>query len=425
MKAPSFDYDLELNSEETAHIISQATYNNVIGMGASGIVYKVNYRNKVVAVKLALSGKEEALRSELAIYKYLCKIFDECNCKQNIVQMYGYNNIIPFIIAEYFDGKDLSTYLNYPISSITYHTHRLLPRQFQGDADYAQLGKFLGSIDREFIIYTLFSNIYNGIACLHSKRILHRDFELKNILIRSDGKVAITDFGTSRLVEKGVTFDNYYYLLTGFISDLDNIGPMLGNFIDSNNNIPFQVQLEGNAYQNLSQFDIRNLFPTILSQDLQDLFLLFMSFPSILSFISFIRYCNQNTDYEFARQLINDAANMYNENIQVDGPPDENERDLITIFKVDSNYVLNNIHGFINTQDFTSLTLAYFRLVIDSLMLSLNSPILNPGESVFQGIIRLFGYEMYPLIIKTFQDLIFDFGFLIKNFNLFEDVYMK
>ncbi len=46
------------------------------------------------------------------------------------------------------------------------------------------------------------SQILDAVAFAHSKNVLHRDLRSSNILISREGTVKITDFGTSRLMEK-------------------------------------------------------------------------------------------------------------------------------------------------------------------------------------------------------------------------------
>lgn len=410
---------MSLHVNDYQDILLQATPENYLGKGANGIVYKITYNNRIAALKIPFENKQSSLLNELVVYKHLCKIFDECYCQMNIVQMLGYNESIPFIILEYFDGADLTFYLNYPINSITYYTHRLMKRQYPNDANYQILEEYLFPLtNKEDVIFKMFSDIFEGISCLHYRRVLHKDLELKNILIRSDGKIGITDFGTSQIIN----LESYYYLISGFSLDLDKLGPMLGDFIDSKSNTPFQLLLE-EIYP--EEIDIRILLDTIASPKLQDLFLLFINFPSILSFISFIRYCNWNLDLDTTRKLIYESADIYNDNIQIDGPPDEYEKDLIMILDVDIQYVIDNIGEYINTYDLALLTLNYFRLIINSLMISINANPLSSDDSIYQGILNTFGNQTYPVIIKTFQELITDFGFLIKNFNLFKNAFMS
>jgi len=83
------DSELKINDFESENLLSQATYDNFLGKGANGIVYKVNYKNKLMALKIANPGKKGSLLKELEIYKYLCKTFNQCYCDMNIVQMLG------------------------------------------------------------------------------------------------------------------------------------------------------------------------------------------------------------------------------------------------------------------------------------------------------------------------------------------------
>lgn len=44
----------------------------------------------------------------------------------------------------------------------------------------------------------LFKQVIEGIGYIHSKKILHRDIKLDNILLDGKGNVKIADFGVSK-----------------------------------------------------------------------------------------------------------------------------------------------------------------------------------------------------------------------------------
>jgi len=46
----------------------------------------------------------------------------------------------------------------------------------------------------------LFRQVIKGLACCHTKNVLHRDIKLDNILLTSQGDVKICDFGVSQVV---------------------------------------------------------------------------------------------------------------------------------------------------------------------------------------------------------------------------------
>lgn len=49
----------------------------------------------------------------------------------------------------------------------------------------------------------IFKQIITGLGYIHSRRIVHWDIKLDNILLDGKGKVKIGDFGVSKLVKKG------------------------------------------------------------------------------------------------------------------------------------------------------------------------------------------------------------------------------
>ena len=56
---------------------------------------------------------------------------------------------------------------------------------------------------KEDIAKSLFKQIVEALRYCHSKRILHRDIKLDNILLTLEGDLKICDFGVSKIVRPG------------------------------------------------------------------------------------------------------------------------------------------------------------------------------------------------------------------------------
>ena len=145
----------------------------VIGKGAFG---KVN-----LAIN-RLTGKFVALKSINKTYmtdeSSLKKIMQEYNIlkrarHQNIVRLYESfdTDSHTVYVMEVCGGGDLLTYVR---------RRRKL---------------------KEDLAKHVFRQLVQGLTYVHSKRVLHRDIKLDNILLTSEGDVKICDFGVSKLVQ--------------------------------------------------------------------------------------------------------------------------------------------------------------------------------------------------------------------------------
>ena len=69
----------------------------------------------------------------------------------------------------------------------------------EGDLFSLVSKKYLKTEDREKDRHCLFKQLVQGIAYLHKNGIAHRDIKLENLLVTSDSKLKITDFGVSEV----------------------------------------------------------------------------------------------------------------------------------------------------------------------------------------------------------------------------------
>lgn len=100
----------------------------------------------------------------------------------NIIRLieYFFSNNELYIALEYADAGDLSKMLDY----------------------FRKKKCYLG----ENVVWKFFCQVCDGLAYMHSERVMHRDIKPANILINRDGTVKLADFGLSLLLSS--TTDN-------------------------------------------------------------------------------------------------------------------------------------------------------------------------------------------------------------------------
>ena len=165
------------------------------------------------------------------------KIKNQTTCKRilqeiDILRSLDHDNIIK--IYEIFDNKK----------------YIFIVMEFANSGDLLYYLKKNGKFEEKDFLPIL-KQIIQSLNHLHSKRILHRDIKLDNILLTEAGNVKICDFGVSRLMpEKNLIFEHIgtpAYLAPeiihekgykGFSADIWSLGVM--SFIALSGQVPFR-----------------------------------------------------------------------------------------------------------------------------------------------------------------------------------------
>lgn len=171
------DFELEdgLPNVDEAHTIhfEQLKFDEEIGSGSFGSVYKGTYLGTPVAIKKI--AKSEDLQEELDIFVQREAAMAKYS-HPHLVQFIGVSAHGPYVylVTEYVPGGDLRRYLKNPEVEIAWKL------RVQIAADMAR-----------------------AMAFLHSKKIMHRDLKSKNLLVDANWKIKICDFGFARTYMKG------------------------------------------------------------------------------------------------------------------------------------------------------------------------------------------------------------------------------
>lgn len=146
-----------------------------IGQGSYGVVYKVRRRDcrtlvalKRVKIKCNVNGGEEGIPSSSLREISALKNLRHPNILELCEVIHTGNSL--YLVFELLD-KDLKQTLE--------ETTAGLP---------------------EKVCKNYLWQLFKGIAFCHSRRILHRDLKLQNLLVNNDGTIKLADFGLSRSV---------------------------------------------------------------------------------------------------------------------------------------------------------------------------------------------------------------------------------
>ncbi|OQR74312.1 putative protein-like [Tropilaelaps mercedesae] len=149
-----------------------------LGSGAFGVVYKVTVRKDGKQMTLALkTNKKDAPHEEKQALQQEIEFLQLVGNHANIVSLQGYYSMQGNIamLIDYCPYGDLKTYLDRTRNATRSNA------------------KFLAT---KMTSYSW--QVASGMEYLASKKLIHRDLAARNILLESEERVKITDFGLSR-----------------------------------------------------------------------------------------------------------------------------------------------------------------------------------------------------------------------------------
>lgn len=164
----------------------------VLGAGGFGITYEADspFTGKRVAIKeffpRGIASRDGGTRIvyparsaevvEWALKRFESSTLDQCKLKHpNIVDVIHYvkDNGTGYMIMEYVEGDTLE--------------HWLREREFLPAPEDLQ---------------PLLAPVMNALEYLHARKMIHRDIAPDNIMVRSDGRPVVIDFGAIKLIEQ-------------------------------------------------------------------------------------------------------------------------------------------------------------------------------------------------------------------------------
>ncbi|CAL9729545.1 serine/threonine-protein kinase Pkh2p [Monosporozyma unispora] len=159
------------------------------------------------------SGKKYAVKVLNKEYLIKQKKVKYVNIEKNALQRVNNSNSI---IKLYFTFQD--------------ETSLYFLLEYAPNGDFLSLLKKYGSLNEDVVRYYS-AQIIDAIGYLHSKGIIHRDMKPENILLDSEWKVKLTDFGTAKILERSPTSKRYDLLTRSksFVGTAEYVSPELLN----------------------------------------------------------------------------------------------------------------------------------------------------------------------------------------------------
>ncbi len=153
---------------------------SILGRGGMGVVYKGYDRAIARGVAIKAIGKgsldEYALKHVVARFRHEAQAVGRL-VHPRIVQIYDYgeDDEVAYIVMELVNGKPLSDHI------------------------LRENGYEISEVDE------IIGQLLDGVGHAHAARVVHRDIKPANILVNSDGRIKLSDFGIARIESSNLT----------------------------------------------------------------------------------------------------------------------------------------------------------------------------------------------------------------------------
>lgn len=169
-----------MKSSDPFNVIGGAELEEEIDCGGQARVYRANYRNKKVAVKIAItSGGAEIAQKAIARFER----------EQDMLLSLNHPNIVTVLAAGISKVKS-----NNKTVSVPYIIMELMSGAVTISRDNPMPWQEVVRIGYD---------VAQGLSAAHAKGIVHRDIKPANILLTQEGIAKISDFGWAHFLESG------------------------------------------------------------------------------------------------------------------------------------------------------------------------------------------------------------------------------
>ncbi|HET8934735.1 MAG TPA: serine/threonine-protein kinase, partial [Polyangiales bacterium] len=156
-----------------------------LGTGGAGAVYLV--RDRETGEQLALKRLQRIDQKSVQRFKREFRSLAHVH-HPNLIRLYdlGHAQDGWFLTMEYVQGRSLSEELS---AAHDVHATRAAANDQSSDAEF--VARVIG----------LFDQLASGVHAIHQAGMLHRDLKPSNVMVASDGRVVVLDFGLVRGIE--------------------------------------------------------------------------------------------------------------------------------------------------------------------------------------------------------------------------------